>query len=236
MKSYSRKVSSILNSTKMPQEKDIYTQLRSHYAWADEHWAKKAPRHTEKPEGKWIADRGYGTGMALAFNGNPEFIRSSLNFAFNFLLSDKSQVKEQMPGFVIVNTTMENLVKAFQLEGYCMKMQELIKGAEDPMDILTDEDFPADWDERLKKFGEDMFATKNRNDVAKVIATDPMRGLTIEETPEMVAAATLAGIEHAKKEIAKIEFEDFMRHISRAPVESHAMQLEGWNPDQSFKK
>src|SRR3954471_17994643 len=93
MKLFTSRASSTLNPTKMPQEKDNsdFATIRSYYAWSKEHGILPPPDYSknEPPVGKWIADRGYGTGMALAFQGNPEFIRRSVNFAVNFLLSDK---------------------------------------------------------------------------------------------------------------------------------------------------
>lgn len=174
-------------------------------------------------QNKWIADRGYGTGMALAFEGEPDFVKRSINFAANFLLSEKSEIRQETPTFAVINTTMENLTKAFELEGYCLRMRELLKTAENPMDLIRDEDFPADWDERLDKFSTALLSAKNAKEVAEIMKTDPMRGLEIVETPEMVADATAWGKNYAKDELAKIVFEDFMRHVSHSPISTHAV-------------
>lgn len=174
-------------------------------------------------ENKWIADRGYGTGMALAFEGDPEFVKRSINFAANFLLSEKSEIRQETPTFAVINTTMENLTKAFELEGYCLRMRELLKTAENPMDFIRDEDFPADWEERLEKFSHDLLAAKNAKEVAEVMKRDPMRGLEIVETPEMVADATAWGKKYAQEELGKLVYEDFMRHVSHSPISTHAV-------------
>jgi len=162
---------------------------------------------------KWIADRGYGTGMALAFQGDAEFIRTSVNFAVNYLLSARAQIKEQTPSFIIINTTTDELMKAFALEGYCLKMREL--WAKVPPLELEDDDLPEDFEQRV-----DTFIRKTLLD--DPTAVDPTASMYVE-TPEMIAEAEAAGIEHAKKEFAKIEFEDFMRRVSRAGLREHAM-------------
>ncbi len=172
---------------------------------------------------KWIADRGYGSGMALAFEGDPAFIERSINFAVNFLLSEKSEIRKQMPSFVIVNTTFDNLRNALETEGYCMKMAELLNGQENPLDIMREEDYPADWEDRLRNFERDLIAAKTPAEVADVMKRDPMRGLVISPTAENEAEARAFGKEYAQTELAKVTFEDFMRKISRAPLETHAM-------------
>lgn len=162
---------------------------------------------------KWIADRGYGTGMAIAFQGDENFIRRSVNFAANFLLTPRSQIKQHTPSFVIINTTQEDLVKAFELEGYTLKMQELWKNI--PTVQIDEDDLPADFEERVREY------------TLKVLtgdptAVDPVANMYPEETPAMVKEATAYSKKYAQDRLAEIESEDFMRRISRAGLQEHA--------------
>jgi len=162
---------------------------------------------------EWIADRGYGTGMALAFQGDAAFITQSINFAVNFLLSPRSHIKEQTASFVIINTTMEELVKALEFEGYCRKMLELHKAQ--PAVEFDVEDLPEDFDQKCEEF---IMKT-----LAGVDYPEPTAGLMPAETPEMVKEAKAAGVKYAQVEVAKIRFEDFMRRVSRAGLAQHAV-------------
>lgn len=163
---------------------------------------------------KWIADRGYGTGMSLAFQGDEEFVRRSLNFAANFLLSSKAQARELSPNFVLVNTTMDELVDALQREGYAMKMRELY--AARPRVRLEAEDFPDTFEDDVNKF---IRATLSGDTSVK----DPTARIMDDETEEMREEATTYGIEYAKTEIGKLEFDAYMRQMSTAPVVCHAV-------------
>jgi hypothetical protein len=82
---------------------------------------------------RWIADRGYGTGMALAFEGDPDFIRRSINFAINFLVQGEHVVRQLTPTFVVVNTSMERIEDALFSEAF---PRERLKLAEQfPLDF-----------------------------------------------------------------------------------------------------
>lgn len=76
---------------------------------------------------QWIADRSYGTGIALAFSGEPEFVRRSINFAVNYLLTETQKIREQTQTFAVVLTTEENLRLALYREAYNLKMLEVRK-------------------------------------------------------------------------------------------------------------
>ncbi len=180
---------------------------------------------------RWIADRGYGTGMALAFEGDPEFIRRSVNFAATFLLSDSAHVKEQSPSFVIVNTTMTKLMEALTFEGYLAKMLELrkehSKNVVSEIDLLDEDDLPADINEQCRRYTEASFSARDFKEAKAAEELDPFRGLN-KDDPVLLAKWEAEAIkfskEYADKEIAKLHFEDFMRHVSRAPVHTHSIE------------
>jgi hypothetical protein len=178
----------------------------------------------------WIADRGYGSGMALAFQGDPEFIRQSVNFAVNFLLSATSQIKEQTPSFAIVNTTMEDLTNALISEGSLRRMLELRKehrknhGSE--FDLLEEDDYPLDYDEQNAAYIWAVLAAQTPEEVVKAEELNIMSNID-KDDPVLLAKwekdARAYGEKYAQEEIAKLRFEDFMRGVSRAPVASHTL-------------
>lgn len=174
----------------------------------------------------WIADRGYGTGMALAFQGDASFIAKSINFAANFLLSEKSQIKQQTPSFVVINTTMDALVEALESEGFLSKMLELRGQLENPLDILEEDDYPADFEKRVEEFTRALLSASTPAQVAEAAKLDPTIGIWADD-PVQVATMEREARAYAKKyaqdEVAKLTFEDFMRHVSQAPVQTHAV-------------
>ncbi len=165
-------------------------------------------------ENKWIADRGYGSGMSLAFYGDEEFVTRSMNFAANFLLSSKAQARQSTPNFALVNTTMEELEAALRMEGYVIKLRELHAAL--PKARLDAEDYPADFDDRVRAYTHSLLT--GANDVP-----DPTAYLNEPETDEMREIASRHGIVHAQAEMAKLEFDAYMRHVSQAPVACHAV-------------
>lgn len=152
--------------------------------------------------------------MSLAFQGDEEFVRRSMNFAANFLLSSKAQARQQTPNFALVNTTMAELEDAFRAEGYVIKMRELY--AARPRVRLEAEDFPDDFDEQVRKYTHELLSG-NEN------AVDPTQYMMDEETDEMREISTQYGEEHAKREMAKLEFDAYMRLVSPASVVTHAV-------------
>lgn len=149
--------------------------------------------------------------MALAFQGDEEFIRKSINFAANFLLSKASNIKKQTSSFVIINTTMEELTAALETEGYLQKMAELLKAQ--PAVEFSDDDLPDNLEEQVNEYTIKML----KGEPCK----DPTAALSVVETPEMVRAAKKHGAAYAKAEIEKIHFEDFMRRINPAGLTQH---------------
>jgi hypothetical protein len=166
--------------------------------------------------------------MALAFEGDPEFIRTSCNFAANFLLDSKANIYQMTPTFAIVNTTMENLTAALEFEGYLQKMLELRTEARkvhgSVFDLLQPEDYPADYDEKCDAYMRAILAANSPEDVADAEKLNPHKNL--DELPdevekEMERQAKAYGKEYAAKELAKLHFEDFMRHVNRAGLSVH---------------
>jgi hypothetical protein len=163
---------------------------------------------------RWVVDKGYGSGIALAFQGDPEFIRTSVNFAVNYLLPPTAKIKENTPSFVICITSMAELRKAFELEGYCLKMRELLATTED-FPELDEDDFPDDLQERMWDYLVKSWKGEE--------ATDPLENVFVE-SDEMVQLAEEAGRLYADKELQKIEYEGFMQHISRAGLREHKVR------------
>lgn len=161
-------------------------------------------------ENIWIADRGYGTGMALAFQGDENFIRRSVNFAMNFLITPRSQIKQHTPSFVIINTSMDELKKAFKREGFCIGMQKL--RAKYPITELEEDDFPEDFEQRVNEF-------ISKTLTGDKTAVDPLA--CVEDDPQLEIEAEEFANEYAEKQMQNIRFEDFMRKISRAGLREH---------------
>ena len=160
-------------------------------------------------ENKWIADRGYGTGMALAFQGDKDFVRRSVNFAYNYLIDPKAHVREQHENFVVVNTSMEALREAFKKEGYCKRMQQLHR----QMRVNQEENYPADFEERINAYV--------RATLSGDTSVEDPRPDTHVETEDMVVMANAYAEIHADEQIATLGFEDFMRDVSKAGVGAH---------------
>lgn len=209
----------------MNTEKLSDSQIISNY------FAQKKPAPptvSGRGEGRWIADRGYGTGMALAFEGDEAFIRQSTNFAANFLISDKANIDVYTPSFVVVNTTMEKLVEALEFEGYLQEMlrlrTEYRKDIVTDFDLLQEEDFPADYDERLNAYTHAILAANSPEEVKAAEKLNPhgkLQDWPAEIEAELETKAKAFGKTYAQEEIAKLHFEDFMRHVSRAGVNTH---------------
>ena len=179
---------------------------------------------------RWIVDRGYGSGMALAFEGDADFIRQSSNFAHNFLFgeSGKASVNQTTPSFAIVNTTMERLVSALELEGALNKESELraeyFNQNGSDVDVMEEDDFPDDFEERVRAYNIAMVAARNPEEVAKAEELNPITGLDrideeiLDGWKEKTAEA---GRLHAQDVISKLHFEDFMQGVSRAGLHTH---------------
>jgi hypothetical protein len=173
---------------------------------------------------RWIADRGYGTGMALAFDGDKDFIRRSINFAINFLVHDASNIHQHSPSFVVVNTTEERLKAALYQEGYSRELLRLSQAEplDNPLLALDDEDFPADFNERCEKFRADLWAAANPEEVAEVLKRDPTRGIFDTEPDEGHDERAKAWArQYVDEEMGKLQFEDFMRQFSSAGLTTH---------------
>lgn len=178
---------------------------------------------------RWIADRGYGSGMALAFNGDPEFIRRSVNFAINFLVHDASNIHEYMPSFVVVNTSMERLGKALYDEAFARESLKLSQESSrpNPLSVMQDEDFPDDFNEKCVQFRADLHAARNWKEVQAVLARDPTVGIfEIELDPEIKTKASELARNSVREQLAALVFEDFMRRVSQAGVMTHQVSEE----------
>ena len=93
---------------------------------------------------QWIADRSYGTGIALAFQGDPDFVRRSVNFAINYLLTESQKVKEQTQTWAVVLTTEANLRLALYREAYNLKLGEVYRNM--PRKEIDWDSLPEDFD------------------------------------------------------------------------------------------
>lgn len=167
---------------------------------------------TKMSHNKWIIDRGYGKGVAVAFQGDEDFVRKSSNFAENFLLTGNATVKEYMPTFHVVYTTMEKLIAALEFEGYCQKLSELHRNR--PKYHIEDEDVPDSFNERCKEF----LGAFLKGDYS---LPDPTKYLHEEETEEMREIAREHGRQRAQIILADLVSEDFMARISDAPLPTH---------------
>lgn len=161
--------------------------------------------------------------MALAFHGDPDFIRRSINFAANYLVTDKSEITQETVSFAQVNTTMEGLADALEREGYNLKMVELLKDAPCPILQAEDEDFPDDWEKRMHADFEARCNAKDWQAIKEIDAKDPTNDLTFTETPAMQAEAKAFGIKHAQKVIGELEFKTFKREASREGLATHSL-------------
>lgn len=74
-------------------------------------------------ENKWLADRGYGTGCALGFQGSPEFIKQSTNFAVNMGLIGSGEFRQTSENFGYIVTSMEKIQAGLTLEGELLTEQ-----------------------------------------------------------------------------------------------------------------
>lgn len=190
---------------------------------------------------KWIADRGYGTGMALAFQGDEQFLARSVAFAVNFLLSPKSQIKQETASFVVVNTSMEALVNALQEEGYLRKMLELRAKSANQLSLLEDEDFPEDFEEKVAAYMAASMAALTSEAAAEVEKTNPVAGIFFEDKADLASMEKIArefGRKYATEQIATLEFEDFMRHVPKNGVHTYTVSdlPEGFFPNRPPKQ
>lgn len=174
----------------------------------------------------WIIDRNYGSGIALGFRGDKDFIARSVNFAFNYVLPPNAQVREFTPNFSSVNTTMEKLVAGLTLEGIVLKKRELVRtfiraredarNAED--DAKTQEQLEAEYNELKPKVDAYLHAHVYGDDSVPCPVDD-----TIPNEAEMDAEAELAGPLYAEAEMAKIIFDDYMTKYRSSAVVFHTM-------------
>lgn len=179
---------------------------------------------------RWIADRGYGSGMALAFEGDADFIRQSSNFAYNFLFgSSRAAVSQVTPSFAVVNTSMEQLVEALENEGALKKELELrseyFKANGRDVDLMEEEDFPADFEEKMRAYSRAILAASTPEQVKEAEKLNLAAGLDrIDEDTlaEWKKEMKEAGRIHAQDVVSKLHFEDFMQRISHAGLHTHA--------------
>jgi hypothetical protein len=162
--------------------------------------------------------------MALAFEGDPDFIRRSINFAINFLVQGEHVVRQLTPTFVVVNTSMERLEDALYREAFA---RERLKLAEQfPLDnalaAMDDEDFPPDFEERCTQWRADLWAAANPKETAEVMQRDPTRGIfPDEDDPALEAKAKELALNSVKEQMDALVFEDFMRQFSHAGLQTH---------------
>lgn len=148
---------------------------------------------------KWLVDTGYGTGMALAFSGDKNFVDRSINFAYNWLLGSKANVTRESETFAYVSqTNKEKLRSALEREGYCQKIDELLSKSEMPN---VDEIEVSD--EEIDNYIRSML--KGDENVV-----DPFAHICPQETPEMIETATVYSKEYAEGIMQTLVGESFM--------------------------
>ncbi len=121
---------------------------------------------------------------------------------------------------------MQALSEALEMEGYLKKMSELRGKLDNPLNMLEDDDFPADFEQRCEEFTRNMLGALTREQVREIEKTDPTRGIFADDPVEvatMEREARAYAKNYAEKELAKVKFEDFMRNVSQAPVTTHAV-------------
>ncbi len=182
---------------------------------------------TNTQRNRWIVDRGYGSGMAIGFEGDKNFIRRSVNFAINFLVHNPLNVHYHTPTFVSVNTTHERLEKALYDEAYARELLRLTtefnKTQPNPLAILNDEDFPENFDEQTEKFRADLHAAADHHEVAQVLARDPTSMIFPLDNPvELEQQAAKLAKEFVNKTLEELEPEEFMRSFG-VGMQEHAV-------------
>ena len=157
---------------------------------------------------KWIVDRGYGSGMALGFQGDANFLRRSVNFAVNRLLNRTAQIKHMTDNFYVVNTSMEALRAALIEEGAAFKKIELLKAIP-----FVEPEYPENYEELVNAYVEAQL--KGDESVKNPVFEQKIDEAAIDEQ------ARAYGEVYAEEELAKLESDDFMTRLSHSSVVTH---------------
>lgn len=170
---------------------------------------------------KWVVDRTYGSGMALGFVGDPDFIRRSTNFAINFLVHDASKITVQTPRFSTLNTSEERLRDALYREAYAQEMLKLAAGDRSPLSTMEAEDFPEGFDERLEEFSRKLMLAGTPEEVAEVMKSDPT-AIFEEKTPiDREVIADVRAKARVEEQMQALVSEEFMRSLAGFGLEVH---------------